>query len=76
MDKVKANMKKIHDAICKRTVKLYFRGNAGVEGEPTDLPIAEPWSPDGAMHKGDYFVRGLARATAGVRSDQDPYVAR
>lgn len=55
VSKVKANMKKIHDAICKRTIKLYFRGNTKINGEPTDLPIAEPWSPDGRMHQGDYF---------------------
>jgi len=52
---VKKNLKKVHDAICNRTVKLYFRGNNKIDGEPTDLPIAEPWSADGAMHKGDYF---------------------
>lgn len=52
---VRSTLSRIGAAICDRTVKLYFRGNAKVEGKPTDLPIAEPWSPDGLMHKGDFF---------------------
>jgi len=52
---VKANLKKIHKAICTRTVKLYFRGSNKVEGKNTDLPINEPWSADGKMHLGGFF---------------------
>lgn len=55
VDTVRRTLDRIGAAICNRTVKLYFRGNAKVERQPTDLPIAEPESPDGLMHEGDFF---------------------
>jgi len=51
---VKENLKKIHNTLCKKAVVLYYRGQ-GVENQPSDLPINEPWSNDGSMKKGDYF---------------------
>lgn len=52
---VRRTLGQIGAAICNRTVKLYFRGNTRVERQQTDLPVAEPWSPDGLMRKGDFF---------------------
>lgn len=54
-EQVQKTLNAIGRALCNRTVVLYFRGSHKVENQPTDLPVAEPFSQDGAMHEGGYF---------------------